>query len=93
METTQACGLKPCHFGTALGLVWALSVFLMGMLTQWMPNYFGDLVQGIGHFYVGYTGSWVGALIGALWGFVDMFIFGFLVAWVYNRLQSCCCKC
>lgn len=37
---------------------------------------------------IGYSVSWVGALIGLLWGFAYGFIGGWIFAWLYNRLEK-----
>jgi hypothetical protein len=36
--------------------------------------------------YIGYEPTLLGAITGAVWAFVDAFILGVLVAWIYNRL-------
>jgi len=35
---------------------------------------------------VGYSATIVGILIGAVWGFIDAFIGGVVLAWLYNKL-------
>jgi hypothetical protein len=37
--------------------------------------------------YVGYNATIVGCLIGAAWAFIDAFIGGYLLAWLYNNIS------
>lgn len=90
-EQRKKC-LCACCFGFALGITWALAVFLVGVLALlWdIGTPFVDLLSS---FYYGYTATWLGSLIGAAWGFVDAFIFGIIFAWLYNFFSSRCeCK-
>jgi hypothetical protein len=69
--------------GTAIGLVWGLSV----MMSTWiliLRKDSGAIISQLSNFYLGYSFSWTGSIIGFLWGFVDGFIGGFLIAWIYN---------
>jgi hypothetical protein len=80
--------LKPCALGCALGLIWSVSLLMLA----WLGAYFhyGLLfVHMISSVYLGYAPTFWGGIIGALWGGVDFFIFGVLIAWLYN----CCCCC
>jgi len=79
--------LAPGKFGFAWGLIWAIAILLTGW-TAWLWDYGTPFVQMMGHLYIGYTPTLLGAVWGACWGFVDFFIFTWLVALVYN----CCCK-
>lgn len=79
--------LAPGKFGFAWGLIWALGLLLLGW-AAWLWGFAVPFVQMMGHGYVGYAPTFLGAIWGALWGFVDFFIFAWLVALVYN----CCCK-
>jgi len=44
----------------------------------------GGTISKIGAFYPGYSFTWVGGLIGFFWGFVEGFICGVIIAWLYN---------
>jgi hypothetical protein len=67
------------------GILWGATVFLT---TLWLLafGYRGGLIQGLDHFYFGYTFSVVGAFVGLVWGFVDGLVCGAIFAWLYNRL-------
>jgi hypothetical protein len=94
------CGSKSCHgchrfhilcFGLALGIVWGVGVFLMG-ISAMFSGWGIDLVKLTGTTYLGYQPTWIGSLIGGLWGFVDAFIGGVIFAAIYNALGHCCKK-
>jgi len=71
-------------FGLALGTAWAIGVVVLAA----MAGLFGwgvPLAAVLQSLYLGYGPSFVGAIAGAVWAFVDGFIFGVLVAWLYNR--------
>ena len=79
-------------FGLALGIFWALCVFLMGLVVM-LSNYGATFVSAMGAFYIGYTATFLGAFIGAVWAFLDGFICGVVFSWLYNVFCGCCGKC
>lgn len=81
--------LAPAKFGFAWGLMWGLGVLLMGW-ASWLWSYGDGFVKLFANCYVGYAPTFLGGLIGGLWGFIDFFIFTWLVALVYN---ACCKAC
>ena len=92
---TCACNkLHVLSLGLALGVVWGLSVFLIGLLA--MTGYGMELVKLLGSFYIGYAATIGGSLIGLVYGFFDGLIGGAIVAWLYNCFSaktSKPCKC
>jgi hypothetical protein len=79
--------MNKCHpaaLGIALGAVWALGLFALGVIASF-ADYGDAFVYTIGSVYPGYDSSFGGALIGALWGFVDAFVAGFVFGWIYNK--------
>jgi hypothetical protein len=68
----------------ACGLLWGGAVCFA---TLWLIalGYEGAIMRQLGHFYLGYSFSVVGAFVGLVYGFVDGAIGGALVAWLYNR--------
>jgi hypothetical protein len=81
--------LSICNLGMAIGIIWGLSVFVLAILSM----LFGmgtPIVDILSSLYWGLDSSVIGALVGLFWGFVDGFIMGALVAFVYN---FCHCKC
>ena len=75
--------LRKRALGMALGIVWGLAIML-GTWWLLLLDAPGDIVSKLASFYLGYSYSWGGAVIGFFWGFVDGFIAGVLIAWIYN---------
>jgi len=82
--------LKPVALGLALGVFWGVWMLLMGLLAYHF-SYGRPFVEAMGTLYLGYEPSVMGSFIGGLIGFVDAFIAGLIVAWLYNGFVSCCC--
>ena len=74
-------------FGLALGIVWGIAVFLMGIVAMisscWTP-----FIALFSSMYIGYKATLPGSIIGAVWGFIDAGVGGVIVAWLYNKLQK-----
>ena len=71
-------------FGLALALTLAVFTFLLGL----MAAFFGwgqVIVQVLASLYIGYSPTFVGSIAGAVWAFVDGFVAGIMIAWLYNR--------
>lgn len=85
------CKLSPMAFGLSLGVVWGVSVLIMGLLAHFFM-YGTAFVTAMGAVYVGYEESILGSFLGALMGFIDAFIIGALMAWLYNMFSRCCKK-
>jgi len=69
------------------GIVWALAIFL---ITIWylIFGFEGATLRKLHHVYLGYSVSLGGAFIGLIWGFIDGFIGGALLAWLYNKFSG-----
>jgi len=71
-------------FGLALGVTFAIFVFVLGVVAA----AFGwgvQLAAALSSLYIGFGPTFVGAIAGAVWAFVDGLIAGVLIAWFYNR--------
>lgn len=77
--------LDVVKFGLACGLVWSVSVLILGLSTAFIP-WGGGSVKALGTLYLGYKTGIAGAIIGAVWAFCDAGIGGLVLAWVYNAL-------
>ena len=76
----------PLALGIAIGVLWAIYVFVVGITAIYG---WGDvLVEVLASLYIGYGPSLAGAIIGAIWAFVDGFIAGIVIAWVYNFVAT-----
>jgi hypothetical protein len=85
------CKLSPLAFGLSLGVIWGASVLVMGLLAFYL-SYGTAFVNAMGVLYIGYESSIIGSLIGGLFGFIDAFVGGLLIAWLYNVFSGCCGK-
>jgi hypothetical protein len=77
---------SPNALGVAIGVLWAAYVFFCGITA--MFGWGVALVVAISSLYIGYGPSIPGAFIGAIWAFVDGYIAGVVIAWLYNRLAK-----
>ena len=82
--------LCACQLGFALGLLWGVSAFFLGLTSMWW-GFGSEWVKLLGTMYIGYKATFLGSFIGFLYGFVDFFIFGVLIALIYN--YCCSTKC
>ena len=88
----SGCKLSPVGLGLALGVFWGLSVLVIGLMaTYYVVGH--DLVVSMGSVFPGYTHSLQGSFIGAGIAFIDSFIFGFIIAGLYNLFSCCKCNC
>ncbi len=88
----EAARLGVLGFGLALGVMWGVGMLLVGLF-GWQVNYGVDFVNAMGSVYIGFGPTLKGSLLGALWGFVDGFIGGVVLAWLYNMFTCNSRKC
>ena len=75
-------------FALAGGLVWGFNWF---GLTWWYIATKGithEKIAFVSDTYVGFTVSPLGSLVALVYGFLDGFLIGLLVAWIYNKIVS-----
>jgi len=77
---------SPNALGIAIGVVWAAYVFFCGITATF--GWGVALVDAISSLYIGYGPTFLGSVIGAVWGFVDGYIAGIVIAWIYNRIAK-----
>lgn len=87
-DTSKKLKVVPLAF--ALGITWGLGLLLAGWLDWWTTNYATQFVNTFASIYIGYGPSFWGGVIGFCWGFVDLFIGGLIIAWIYNCCASKC---
>ncbi|MDI9818984.1 MULTISPECIES: bacteriophage holin [unclassified Legionella] len=85
------CKLSPVALGLSLGILWGISVFIMGLIASYYA-YGQPFVEALGALYIGYAPTILGSFIGGLIAFVDAFISGVILAWLYNFFAGCCGK-
>ncbi len=71
-------------FGLAIGLTWAILVFVLGLVAALLDWGVGIAIA-LSTLYVGYGPTFIGAIAGAVWAFVSGLVAGILIAWFYNR--------
>jgi hypothetical protein len=79
---------KPVALGISLGILWGGALFV----TTWLSNFTGYgksfLDATAGSVYPDYTISPVGSFVGLGYGFVDLFVGGLLLGWIYNKISG-----
>ena len=85
MTSNKLC---PKALGLSFGVMWGLSVLIMGLLAHHFM-YGVHVVEAVGALYIGYGPSLLGSFIGGIIGFANAFISGFLLAWLYNCFSGC----
>ena len=88
----SCCRLHVSSLGLAFGVLWGASVCVVALIAMAHGSYGMEFVNAIGTLYIGYKATWLGSLIGLVWGFIDAFVMGVVLAWLYNYFL-CCCKC
>ncbi|HJO21065.1 MAG TPA: hypothetical protein QGF75_00160 [Candidatus Marinimicrobia bacterium] len=66
----------------SFGIFWGA----MTMIFAWCG--ITEIVTFLQPYYLGIDTSFIGGLIGGFWGFFDGAICGFLVTWLYNKLNN-----
>jgi hypothetical protein len=79
--------LNIVSLGLALGIAWAVGAFFLGIMA-WLFDWGTALVEIASSLYIGYKATFLGAIIGTVWAFVDGFIGGVIIAWLYNKFQK-----
>jgi len=73
------------------GIVWALIIFLVGVVNQLFSGYGGEFLKLLDSIYPGYTfdkWGYLGVIVASIYGFVDVFVIGFVFAWIYNKISK-----
>ena len=71
--------------GFSVGIIWGLAILLTTLISLWSVRTYGrTFLYGVASIYPGYSITAGGALLGVCYGFVDGFVFGWLVAKLYN---------
>ena len=78
--------LNQVALGLAAGIACGVGLFLTTLAVMFMGG--GEHLILLKKFYIGYSISFVGAILGFVYAFVDGFIGGWLVAFLYNRFTG-----
>jgi len=83
----QYARLHAIGFGVAMGLLWSICVMIMALIAM-TGDWGAEFVRWLGSLYIGYDASISGAFVGLAWGFVDGFVCGAILAWLYNFITG-----
>lgn len=78
--------LEAKWFGLACGVVLGVAGFVGTLLSLWFGQ--GQTISLLSAFYVGYSWSFIGALLALVWGLIYGFVGGWLIATIYNSLAG-----
>jgi hypothetical protein len=93
MSDTVCRHLKVLPLAVAFGVCWGLGMIFVSWISWWTTNDYGDaFIKLFASVYIGYKADFWGGIVGFLWGFLDWFIGGLIIAWVYNGFSCCCAK-
>lgn len=97
-QSTNSCAscsacINPMTLGIAGGILWGLGLSLM-TLVNIMTGYGDFFLQMVQSIYPGYHASMMGIIVALVYGFIDVFVGFYLLAWLYNKMSnahSCSC--
>ncbi|MFT3741998.1 MAG: hypothetical protein QM752_04895 [Gammaproteobacteria bacterium] len=82
MHCCKYTKLHALSLGFAFGILGAIMMVVMALFA--MVGHGTNYVNLTSSMYVGYGPTVLGAILGAIWGFLEMFVFGILLAALYN---------
>ena len=92
------CGyLSPKALAIAVGVLWGVYVFFLGLILTFFPNakFFWvskELLGMLATVYPGYAATLSGSIIGLIWGTICGAIGGAVTAWLHNFALEKYCK-
>ena len=57
-------------------------------MIAWLFGWGREIVELASSLYLGYAATCLGTIIGTTWAFIDGFIGGVIIAWLYNKFQK-----
>jgi len=84
---TEKNHLNVLSLALALGIACAVYALFIGVVA-WLFGWGTSIVEVISSLYIGYKPTPLGSIIGGIWAFIDGFIGGVIIVWLYNRLQQ-----
>ena len=83
-EAFERAQLGIISFGLAVGITAGIFAFVIGM-SAGLFGWGWTFVEVMSSLLIGYMPTIVGSITGAVWAFVDGFIAGVIIAFLYNR--------
>jgi hypothetical protein len=90
MQGKKCTRLSILSFAIALGVANGLCMMILA-LSGMFWNYGLVMIQELSLLFQGFAATWAGSFYGLGWGFLEGFLFGLIMAIVYN-LCLCCCS-
>ncbi len=84
--------LNAINLGIALATIWALATLSAGVANLIWPGYGVEFLKLLDSLYPGYhLGKWGfgGVLVATLYAAIDGFVWGVVIAWIYNLCAKC----
>jgi len=75
--------LSPLAMGLSIGIIWSLSFVSFCILNIYF-GYGAGVISALSALYIGFDLTPVGVLIGMVWAFLDAFLGGLILAFIYN---------
>jgi hypothetical protein len=82
MKQIKECRINPMALGFSLGIISAIGLLTAGLLTYFLVPETIDAT--IGTWHIQYKQSLWGVFVGTLASFINAFIGGAFIAWLYN---------
>lgn len=79
--------LKPSALGFSMGILVSFCLLIMSLVNS-QTGVWSEAIRLTGDVYIGYSVSIKGTLIGMVYGFLDGFVGGYLLAWMYNKFAK-----
>ena len=80
--------LKPIALGVSFGVVWGGALFIVTLLSHFTGYGKAFLDVTAVSLYPGYSISVLGSFVGLVYGFIDFFIGGVVISWLYNKIAK-----
>ena len=78
--------LNPAMFGLALGIIGAVLSLTVSLLAFATKTYASDTIYMLKSIFPYYAISVIGIPLGVVYSFASCFLFGFILALIYNKL-------
>ena len=81
--------LNPKALALTFALGWGGAVFLVALLNRFWPGYGGAFLNLAASLYPGFhPGGMKAGIVGTLYAILDGAVWGFVLAWLYNKLSE-----
>ncbi len=87
----QTCKLSPAALGLAIGVMWAFSLLIIGLLSYY-ADYGTTFIMTVNSLYFISGVTLANVFFTTIIGFVDGFIGGVILAFLYNLFGGNCCS-